>query len=56
MLSFRGNTVILPEEQLLPEEWCLPPDISFVLGKLAKRRWSRTLLAVALRKHERKQP
>jgi len=25
----------LAEEQPVPKEWCLPPDISFILGMLA---------------------
>lgn len=45
------DTVTSAEEQPLPKEWHLPADISFILGKLAKRRQSQALLSAALRKH-----
>lgn len=56
VLCLGGYTVTLAEEQPLPKEWHLPPDISFIFGKLAKKRWSQTLLVVAMRKHKRQQP
>lgn len=36
------DTVTSAEERPLPKEWHLPADISFILGKLAKRRQSQT--------------
>lgn len=45
------DTVTSAREQPLPKEWHLPAHISFILGKLAKRKQSQTLLVVALRKH-----
>lgn len=46
------DTATSAEERPLPKEWHLPADISFILGKLAERRQSQTLLSVAPRKHD----
>lgn len=50
-LCVMEDTVTSAEEQPLLKEWHLPADISFILGKFAKRRQSQPLLVVALRKH-----